>query len=324
MNHPLKLLVTGPSLSDASQVYRGIGPLSYLEKQGLIEIITAKPVVWTDLYRVDAVFLLRPHHPEHYKFATMVKELGLPLWVDHDDLFNKLPKWNPNRKTMNLKEVQSAFRKTIELADVVSFSTENLRNSVKKIAKPKTSYVIQNAIDHYRYRVPPKPNDSDIVTWRGSATHDGDLESQMSTLQWLQKHRRLVMFGDVSQKIRKKLPNATFYTGSSWHAWFKLFRKIKPGIHIIPLVDNEFNRAKSDCAVLEALIAGAPSVCPAWLDGGLGYNHYIKCETIKKAVLALEKNKEYFFKLLRADVLMGRTLFEENPKRKQILEMLRK
>ncbi len=62
--------------------------------------------------------------------------------------------------------------------------------------------------------------------------------------------------------ITEKIDNSRFFKGIDIRQYFLQLQKERPKLLIVPLVDNEFNRSKSNIAWIEATLCGAVCIAP--------------------------------------------------------------
>lgn len=197
--------------------------------------------------------LLKYKHSHNVKFA-----------IDYDDnLWEELPSynrcnihWQDNWNDMNMY--------LSELADVITCSTEDLANSIRKFKGCADKVVvIKNALDANRWRFDYyKPNATLNFFYAGSPTH------------WSNDD-----YGDFSKELVKYLYNKqvnvlgtvpTFLNNTKhlckWvdiNAYPTIFAKcaLQSKFIIAPLADNLFNRCKSDLKYLESAAIGRVCLC---------------------------------------------------------------
>lgn len=190
--------------------------------------------------------------------ARMCKVLNVPLWVDYDDLYSAFPNWTQAQQQFyGGAEAQSVVRLCLELANVVTVSTEALKSLSQK------AELVPNALPTYFWPMTGGPR-SNSITWRGSSGHNADCDWGLDAMREVASTRpehKWHFFG---------VPSYHCYDFGQVHAYKDAFSymhdfcTLAPKVHVVPLVDCEFNRAKSNNAWLEATAAGAVVVAPAW------------------------------------------------------------
>jgi len=263
------LAVICPSQTDATSFYRGVGPLAELRRERSDLALTfINSIDWATLKLCDAVFLQRPFSNNHLMIAELTKRNRLPLWLDFDDDLFCVPEWNPCAAIYNKKEIQKNVATMAALADVITVSTEAIRERLLPLNK--NIVVVPNAFDERLVGARPehKQPDAPLIMWRGSKTHRKDLN----------------VAGEACIQLSQANPNATwlFLGETPWFAdymphknticaepidpieYWEFLGKTKPSIMIVPLNDCEFNRSKSNICWQEASFAGAATLAPNW------------------------------------------------------------
>ena len=281
----MNLGVITPDDQGTTSLYRALGPLSALSAQGRdgrngmdVRLLSFPGWGWCELMQCDALFIHRPHHAMHRNIVRMAKGLGVPVWLDFDDDLVNVPYWHPAAATCG-KEFQGLLRHLLWMADVVSVSTPAIQESfLQRFANEGLTCdwrVIPNALDPRLWRCWDRPellatDRERVITWRSGPanSHLQDLGEVLPSMG----------------RVAKRFPEWqwTFLGGMHWDVAETLgaerVRIIPPqdffgyaasltfqraAIHIVPLADSLFNRAKSNCAWIEATAAGAMVVGPA-------------------------------------------------------------
>lgn len=150
--------------------------------------------------------------------------------------------------------------KQMELSDGIIVTNDYLRMRIEKLVPKKRVHVIPNCVDTKLF----KNKKSDIITigWQGGSNHVRDLE----------------LIREPILKILKEFPNVRFQTFGHQPAWtigvkgckhqtwvhfdkyYKTLGDLGLSIGVAPLVDNAFNRCKSNLRWLEYSALGIPTV----------------------------------------------------------------
>lgn len=254
-----------PHESDATSFYRGKAPLADLRKRmGNMSFVTMNEYNWATLAPVDVMFMQRPFAEIHLRVAEMVKKNRKPLWIDFDDALHHIPVWNPCHA--EYQKHQKNIATITAMADVVSVSTPHLAFLLKDL-NPNIKVVPNAWNDTLLPYVKPVEEDKHmLISWRGSNTHRGDLATVAENIIKIhQKHPNIFWlfvgenpwFTDyMDPKSMKSFPSLDALE------YFDLMRKSRPLIHITPLADCDFNRAKSNISCMESSWAGAVNLCP--------------------------------------------------------------
>ncbi len=248
-----------------------MGPLSALRRvRPSLSIKVAEwPIEWVSMAMADAILIQRPHRPDQLSIAMMAKKHGIPLWVEHDDNIFSLPADNPAFDTFMRPEVHQVVAKILRMADVVTFSTIALAERMGQFVKGKAFLVPNALMTNMVGHIPDHEGKKrmDAVMWRGSITHQRDLDSHTLSMVELSK-----LFPEMSwifqglspanYRILELLPRSQRGQSLDPLDYFGVLSATRPKIMMVPLVDNEFNRSKSNIAYIEAIYAGAICVAP--------------------------------------------------------------
>jgi hypothetical protein len=208
-----------------------------------------EPLGWYSFMSCDAIFLQRPHSPQALDVMRLANDMRIPVWMDLDDDLQALPP--EHRSFLPYQKVKAEIAEIFQLATAISVSTVAL---AEKIA-PQTRahvFVVPNAVDETLIAPsPPRPLDPLFLAWRGSDTHREDIElvRDLFTRPDISMH----YFGHVPPWLRNG------DTITPWLPPQRYMRELpytKAGCMVVPLVDNAFNRARSNCSWLEATWAG--------------------------------------------------------------------
>jgi hypothetical protein len=241
------------------------------------------PADWDQAGFYDLVFLQRPFHPSLLQATSNFKRMGCKIWVDEDDLQTNVP-WDMDSAYLyNTDEVQKTIRGCLQMADVVTVSTDYLGEEMKKLIKGKV-VTIPNAFDLESFPKPdPKPKEK-IILWRGAMpSHRANIMSVRKELYEVMKANpdwKLVFIGAqpwwylvFKDEFPEVLPNIGYvrHTGSLFD-YYATIADINPAIWIVPLIDNPFNRSRSNNAWVDASWIGAHTIAPEspeWLRPGV-------------------------------------------------------
>lgn len=287
----MHVLASIPQVTDATSMYRGVGPLFALQKAyPSIQFDINANVNWATLSKSDVLFLQRPSSDDHVTAISVAKANKVPVIVDYDDWLLGLPRSNQMHSYYSEKRIQNNVVSIVSKADIVTVSTpylgELLRDILRRLAKAQQFedvnlredkvIVVPNAYDERLLsKLDPdnRPQTKKIVCWRGSPTHDKDLldvspeikrvvETHLSwTYNFIGSPFWLAL--DIIEQAKGIKPTNIVVTPPiDAVVYFRLLEKIRPSLFIVPLDDNPFNRAKSNIAWIEATHAGAVTIAP--------------------------------------------------------------
>ncbi len=169
--------------------------------------------------------------------------------------------------------------------------------------------------------------------WRGSHTHDEDMRTHMGAMLDVYKKYpdwKWYFVGKNPYWITNKMDSdRCFYTPfvNNARQYVEFLQSKRAAIHIVPLVDNTFNRSKSRVSHIEATLAGSACLTPNWQEweGGRAYR-YRDTETFHSELVRMvespleelaEVNKDSF-----TWVKENRALHRINEKRAEVLKFV--
>lgn len=311
--------------------YRQAGVFKYLEG---VDFRVTNTFDHDDLHGVNILFLYRPLNPDELGIIHLAKQMGVKVWIDYDDDPHNLPIYNPAHRTYWQDSLQRVVTECCQLADAVSVTTLALKKHVASLgADWGNIHIIPNALNDYTFKRWMSDNrgpGSQKLIWRGSDTHAGDLMSIDSALKEypnLSWH----FFGYAPwftmQPFRKN-PFKFEYRPFSNGLWqyFADFAASQPHWLLCPLLDNKFNRSKSNIAWIEATWAGAAVIgpdLPEWKRPGIiNYKDAMHLEKILVKVAAGHYDRKELIAQSRADIEEHYTLSKVNEKRKKVIHAL--
>lgn len=275
------LLVNCANETDATSLYRGMGPLSHLKrKHGEFDIMQVQHHSWATMAFADAVFLQRPTTKQHRGLAELARLSNKPLWVDYDDLIFQLPDSNPSAEYFSKPDVQRNVAEMIAMAQVVTVSTRLIAEQfdpLRKKAGREPCRVIQNGLNRQMFprHAEQGMSRNPVVLWRGSATHDADVASQVHGIRRLVEQNPTFVFtfigspGWMLKDMLRGKKNVEYGKPMDPMEYFEAIRVLRPTLMLVPLQNNPFNQAKSNIAWIEATYAGAVTLTPSmpeWQD----------------------------------------------------------
>ena len=264
------LLAICPGRNDATSLWRGLGPLLALKSDEWRIKIAEPHIDWVELAQCDAVFMQRPHSDEHVSLFNIVKNIGLKVWVDYDDDLLGVPPSNSAHNLYASSRTKGNIIGFLKHSDAVSVSTDWLAESFRVHADNKPISVIKNSWNDSLFkREPDTCQYNKTVFWRGSSTHDEDLDCHLDSIARIQTRFpdwTWIFFGSPFWKVRSVIPTNKLRIISGMHPleYVSFCRKIGPTVAIVPLKDSSFNRSKSNIAWMESTYFGASVVCPDW------------------------------------------------------------
>lgn len=186
----------------------------------------------------------------------------------------------------NQQGVQEAIRGTLELADVITVSTDYLGETLKKLMRGDPTKLeplvkaeiitVPNAFDLDTF---PKPDNKQkkekIIMWRGAwVSHVANLDSVRKDIYEIMDANgdwKFVFFGFVpwwytelkAEYPKGNLPTINYAppTNTLWD-YYATIQNMNPSIWVCPLIENPFNLARSNNAWADACWTDAKIIAP--------------------------------------------------------------
>lgn len=321
----VKLLVNSLDHLSATAFYRTWGVFKYINS---LEVTTdlkidafemPRKVDWRTIQGTDIAYFERPFSSECFEKILKFKRLGVPIWIDYDDNLFCLQVDNPAFEFYPPK-CHDIVKKCVELADVVTVSTDNLA----KHYPSKNTRVIRNALPPEMLNNPLKKEQDDYIVWRGGMSHEGDIYAYWDQIKELTKKWQVLFLGATPNFIKyesKKNQNIKIIPPMSLDNYLATLFTLHPKCFIVPLDDNEFNKGKSNIAGLEALITGAMTVCPDWDEWkGSNFNSYTEHGLFETAAMTMATYRQH--DIIKSRESQSEAYFNENMKRVGIIKHL--
>lgn len=233
--------------------------------------------------KYDLVMLKHFDNPNAGRFIVAASDItGVPFISDLDD------------DILSVREDQPAFKKgygnggvqQTVVATMLSFSKglivtnkylgENISNTIKERSGIELPYWVipnyNNASEWSKYKSRTN-KDKIVIGWHGSLTHNADLEMVMPVLRRVSLENPnvyLEFMGGISADYVRELfkdfeisllDRIKIHSGTkAWHNFPYKLMKLKWDIGIAPLIDDRFNRSKSNIKWLEYSMKSIPTV----------------------------------------------------------------
>lgn len=260
-----------PRPEDITSFYRGVGPLSALQKSNSnLNIIIEKDLDIAKIFKSDIFFMQRPFQGAHYAAIDVAKDLKIPVWIDYDDDVLAVPTHNPHSKHYTDPNTQNTIKACIGVADVITVSSMALKLKFQQLNS--NVKIIPNALmdSVFTLNTPDWKSKKNIITWRGGESHTMDLLSVNEALSSITKaHTKwhyLFMGGDphfMEYMLKPNMgPTFQLVPSKPMLKYAKTLENLNPKLMITPLLNDEFNRSKSNIAWIEATAAGAAALAP--------------------------------------------------------------
>lgn len=260
-----------------SAYLRLIRPLTYPDVSDQLDVTFGRDLGASeaDLVLVDRLW--RPDiHPQKVRdLAAEIHRRGGKLVYWFDDNFLEVGFGDPAVRNVR----KDSFACFLEESDALVVTTRGLEAAFRDRQKPIA--VLQNALDERlivrRARVGGPPHGKITIGYMGTGTHDNDLRMILPAMQAVsakypgqikfqiigaldeQKLRNWEEMSRLPVEILEPLPVEIEYP--LFMVWFT--GSVQWDFALAPLVDNVFNKSKSDIKFLDYSAAGVPAVVSA-------------------------------------------------------------
>lgn len=319
-----------PVFNDPTSFYRGAGPYTALQKSmPNLQLIFPTDWSWASLKLCDLVVLQRPCSPDHFNILVMAKDMGLPVIVDFDDDNLSVPKDNPMYPQYNQMAVKDAIVKLARHCDILTVSTENLKNKFSIYSK--NVFVVPNALDDtlLRHRTIPNRPREKIIMWRGTGTHQRNLKVIAEPLiKVMNNHKdwKTLFLGYEPHDITEHLKNCQIAGANGPIETYKAMAQLHATANFYSLTNNDHAQARSHVSWLEATFGGCLMVAPKHPEfdrpGVLNFSSPEEFEThlesIIKGEVDVDKHVNESWKHIQEHYMLSRV----NDMRRQLIEQV--
>ena len=247
----------------ASAVVRARGPAEVLMDRHLAIAHCTDNLDLSKALRYQVLWIQLSSNTIMYLTAVRAKAAGVKIIYDVDDKFDAIPPENP-AAAVYVEQKQADVWRIIELADMVTVSTQNLADHIRP-RNPNVRVVANEIVASLWPRAAAKPSAFTRILWAGSPTHKRDLDivapALLKILSDGQGKVRFTCFGDqppaALESVSKYVDLMPFVSIVDYG---DALAGVGAHIAIAPLEKNPFNDAKSAIKYLEYSACGYPSL----------------------------------------------------------------
>ena len=230
--------------------------LDYLKKQKRVDYYV------NDLshYSVSDIIIIQRNATFTPELLRLMINNPKPVIYETDDFFQQLPLHTHSRSlrssiTLKLRLLGSwnatFITSTPYLADKLSVYSEDVN-------------VIYNTSRYVSYKVQPATTTGTcLVSFIGTATHSRDfviIGNALERIAEKYRHVRYLFMGDRPRNLQENIPMDYCPFSDDYQKAMSRFRSYRPDIGIAPLLDTQFNRAKSAIKYIDYTYAGAVGI----------------------------------------------------------------
>lgn len=221
----------------------------------------------------DVIVVMRQDSRHHCALLQAMGDLKKPVILETDDFVHYVPPYNPGAKFYQPGSEQADIwsTKQFQLVNYVQVTTPGLRELYRQL-NPNIE-IIPNCIDpdYWLSKKEPEQHPGEIrLGWTGANAHWGDLRRLKDVIHPVLKKYPQVKFHFIGQlpdwwddlKKEGRLVHHKFRNLATYPEYLHSFNY---DIGVAPLVDNLFNRGKSNIRWIEYSSNKVATVCsPIW------------------------------------------------------------
>jgi hypothetical protein len=333
MSKTMKLAVVSPNPCDGTAWYRSSLPFIRMQQKYddfQFQEFGLSSIDWEILMNFDVLFLQRPCGPEQVRLANKAAFLGLKVWIDYDDMLWDLHPSSPVYPMYSSPEIQDSINRIMSVPGItITVSTMELLHQLQeKWPQSENVYLISNAVENKNgvYSAFLK----DRVLWRGSETHVSDLDIFRGYYDHVMlDYPKLTFdfFGYNPWYWTSRISNAKHIPGVPLLDYYAKISQANWKVWVCMLEDTPFNRCKSNILFLEATMAGAVVVAPAWFEwikpGVINYRNIVDFKDAMNFALNLPEDEHNKYLLMAHEyIVKNQLLSDKNEIRYSILKNL--
>lgn len=268
MDYP-SCVVTSLGDPGGSAYYRILLPLLFADAKGHIQLrmpnqFAFYPIDYLKNLKPDTIVFHRTHTDPQRKYINELShEIDLLKIYTIDDWVGKVPKESPHFEAVS-KTADKEIKKAIGMCDRLIVTNELLANvyGYKKETIIIPNYLAYTAWQNI-YLTNPKSFIADKqgpirIGWSGGMGHPGDLKILKEIADILGDKVHWVFLGDIPPGFDQG--NSEVHQPVSPTEYAKKLYSLNLDLALAPLLDNDFNRAKSNLRILEYGACGFPVI----------------------------------------------------------------
>lgn len=285
---------------------------------------------------VKCVRVQRQATPSQLKFFKYLKKLGEKMkfsvvYEIDDVVFHEdIPGYNKFRGAFDDENIKKSTIEMMQMADEVTVTCDYMKQYYESKTGQKNITIIPNYppkfwLDHYDEdlieRGYNKRKRKPRVLYAGSGAHfdvdnivnqQDDFAHVIKTVRKTVNKYQWVFVGAFPNGLKDLVISGKieYHPWTSLYDYPRLIKKLRPNIMVAPLIDNVFNRCKSDLKYIEGCAFGVPTICQ---DMCTYENAMYKFNTGEELVDQIDdvlKDKTTYMKAVRKgqEVIQGRWL----------------
>lgn len=236
---------------------------------------------------VKCVRVQRQATPSQLKFFKFLKKLGEKMGfsvvyeIDDVVFHEDIPGYNKFRGAFDDTDIKNATIEMMQLADEVTvtcdymkqyYHTKTGQKNITKIPNYPPRFWLdqydESMIEQSYNKRKRKPR----ILYAGSGAHfdvdnivgqQDDFAHVIKTVRKTVNKYQWVFVGAFPNGLRDLVisKKIEYYPWTSLYEYPRLIQKLRPNLMVAPLIDNIFNRCKSDLKYIEGCAFGTPAIC---------------------------------------------------------------
>ena len=277
-----------------------------------------------------------PAQKDFLKFLTMLKnKIGFHTVYEIDDIvfYEDIPGYNKFRGAFADKKIRESTIEMMQMCDEMSVTCEYMRDYYMDKTGHKNITVIPNYpprfwLDQYDENIVEKNyskrKNKPRVLYAGSGAHfdvdnlvgqKDDFGHIVDTVIKTVNKYQWIFVGAFPNRLVNLVRSGKieFHPWTHLYEYPRLVQKLKPNVMVAPLIDNVFNRSKSDLKFIEGCALGAPAICQDLCTYDKAFYKFTTGPEMVDQIDAVMKDKTTYMKAVRKGRQHIETRWLEHP-----------
>lgn len=288
---------------------------------------------------VKCVRIQRQATPSQLKFVEYLKKLSekmkFSVVYEIDDIVfhEDIPDYNKFKGAFVDDNIRDATTRMMQMSHEITVTCDYMKDYYMEKTGNKNITVIPNYpprywLDHYDENMIEKNfskrKKKPRVLYAGSGAHfdvdnlagqRDDFYHVVETVKKTVNKYQWIFIGAFPMGLRSLVQQGKieYHPWTTLYEYPRLVQKVRPNVMVAPLVDNVFNRSKSDLKFVEGCAFGVPAICQ---DMCTYQNAHYKFNTgaeMVDQIDSLMKDKNIFMKAVRRGRMEAETRWLEHP-----------
>ena len=263
--------------------------------------------------------------PQQAKFVRYLKELGEKMGfrvvyeIDDIVFYEDIPEYNKFRGAFVDDDIRRATTEMMQACDEITVTCDYMKDYYINKTGNKNVTVIPNYpprywLDQYNElsveKNYSKRKKKPRVLYAGSGAHfdvdnltgqRDDFNHVIETVKKTVNKYQWIFIGAFPNGLRHLVQQGKieFHPWTHLYEYPRLVQKVRPNVMVAPLIDNVFNRSKSDLKFIEGCALGAPAICQDMCTYENAFYKFKSGDDMVDQIDALMKDKTTYMKAVR-------------------------